>query len=52
LNTAYAIEFSSTTAVPEWGNQDVWIGYEEDALFTEAGCRFIDGRQTKFYLIR
>ena len=52
LNTAYAIEFSSTSAVPEWGNQDVWIGYEEDALFTETGCRFIDGRQTKFYLIR
>jgi Xaa-Pro aminopeptidase len=52
LNTAYSIEFSSTSAVPEWGNQDVWIGYEEDALFTEAGCRFIDGRQTKLYLIR
>jgi len=52
LNTAYAIEFSSTTAVPEWENQEVRIGYEEDALFTEAGCRFIDGRQTKFYLIR
>jgi len=52
LNTAYSIEFSSTTAVPEWDNQDVWIGYEEDALFTEDGCRFIDGRQTKFYLIK
>ena len=52
LNTAYSIEFSSTSAVPEWGNQDVWIGYEEDALFTEAGCRFIDGRQNRLYLIR
>jgi len=52
LNTAYAIEFSSTTVVPEWDNQDVWIGFEENAVFTEAGCRFIDGRQTKFYLIR
>lgn len=52
LNTAYAIEFSGTTAVSEWDNQDVRIGYEEDALFTEAGCRFIDGRQVKFYLIK
>jgi hypothetical protein len=52
LNTAYSIEFSSTTAVPEWDNQDVRIGYEEDALFTEDGCRFIDGRQTRFYLIK
>jgi hypothetical protein len=51
-NTAYAIEFSSTTAVPEWDNQDIRIGYEEDALFTEKGCRFIDGRQTRIYLIR
>ncbi|MFZ2053060.1 MAG: M24 family metallopeptidase [Candidatus Aminicenantales bacterium] len=52
LNTAYAIEFSTTTAVPEWANQDVRIGFEENAVFTEAGCRFIDGRQTKFYLIK
>jgi hypothetical protein len=52
LNTAYAIEFSSTAPVPEWDNQDVRIAYEEDALFTEKGCRFIDGRQLKLYLIK
>jgi methionine aminopeptidase len=51
-NTAYAIEFSSTTSVPEWDGQDVRIGFEENAVFTEAGCRFIDGRQTKFFLIK
>ncbi len=51
-NTVYAIEFSSTTAVPDWDGQDVRIGYEEDGVYTEAGCRFIDGRQTKFYLIK
>lgn len=51
-NTAYAIEFSSTTTVPEWDNQDVRIGYEETAIFTAEGCRFADGRQTKFFLIR
>jgi len=51
-NTVYAIEFSSTTAVPEWDNQDVRIGYEETGVFTEEGCRFVDGRQTKFFLIK
>jgi Xaa-Pro aminopeptidase len=51
-NTVYAIEFSGTTAVPEWDNQDVRIGYEDDGVFTEDGCRFIDGRQTKYFIIR
>jgi Xaa-Pro aminopeptidase len=51
-NTVYAIEFSSTAAVPEWDNQDVRIGYEEDGVYTEEGCRFVDGRQTKIFLIK
>jgi Xaa-Pro aminopeptidase len=51
-DTVYAIEFSSTTAVPEWDDQDVRIGYEETGVYTEAGCTFVDGRQTKFYLIK
>jgi hypothetical protein len=38
--------------VPEWDNQDVRIGYEEDAVFTAEGCRFIDGHQTKLLLIK
>ncbi len=52
VNTVYAIEFSSTTAVPEWENADVVIGYEEEGVFTKAGCKWVDGNQTKFYLIR
>jgi Xaa-Pro aminopeptidase len=51
-NTAYSIEFSATTSVPEWGGQDVRIGFEDDAAFTAQGCRFIDGRQTALLLIR
>jgi hypothetical protein len=51
-NTVYSIEFSSTTAIPEWDNQEVRIGYEEDAMFLGDACRFVDGRQTKFFLIR
>lgn len=51
-NTVYAIELSSTTKIPEWGGQDVRIGFEETAVFTEKGCRFLDGHQIKFLLIK
>jgi len=52
MNTVYSIEYSCTTSIPEWDGQDVRIGYEEDASFTESGCNFIDGHQTRFFLIR
>ncbi|MFQ6037867.1 MAG: M24 family metallopeptidase [Candidatus Aminicenantales bacterium] len=51
-NTVYAIEFSSTTSVPEWDGQDVRIGFEENGVFTENGCSWVDGHQTRFFLIR
>lgn len=51
-NTVYAIEFSSTTGVPEWDNKDVVISYEEQGVFTKEGCRWVDGNQVRFYLIR
>jgi hypothetical protein len=38
--------------VPEWGGQELRIGYEEDASFTKNGCRFIDGRQREFLIIK
>jgi Xaa-Pro aminopeptidase len=52
LNTCHAIELNNMYNVPEWGNQEVRMALEEDAAFTEEGCRFIDGRQTKLYLIK
>ena len=51
-NTCYAIEYSCTSAVPEWDNQDVRIGFEESGVYTEDGCRFIDGSQKTFFLIK
>ncbi|MFC2157627.1 M24 family metallopeptidase [Acidobacteriota bacterium] len=51
-DTAYSIEFSSTSSFPEWGGQDIRIAYEEDAIFTIKGCRWIDGCQTKLLLIK
>jgi len=51
-NTVYAIEFGCTTSVPEWKGKDVYISYEEQGVFTREGCNWVDGNQTKFYLIK
>ncbi len=51
-NTVYAVEFSSSSNVPEWDGQDVRIGFEENAVFTREGCEWVDGHQTRLYLIR
>jgi Xaa-Pro aminopeptidase len=51
-NTVYSIEFSCTTSIPEWDGQDVRIGFEDDALFTKGSCKFIDGHQIEFLLIK
>jgi Xaa-Pro aminopeptidase len=51
-NTVYAIEYSCTSTVPEWGDQVVRIGFEETGVFTKEGCKYIDGHQQKFFLIK
>ncbi len=51
-NTCYAIEMNNRYKVPEWDNQEVRMGLEEGGVFTEEGCKFIDGRQTKLFLIK
>lgn len=51
-NTCYAIEMNNVYKVPEWDGQSVRMGLEEGGVFTEKdGCQFIDGRQTKLYII-
>jgi hypothetical protein len=51
-NTCYAIELNNASIVPEWGNEEVKFYLEEDAAFTKNGCGFIDGRETKLFLIK
>ena len=51
-NTCYAIELNNAHNVPEWGNAEVKFYLEEDAAFTQDGCRFIDDRETKLFLIK
>ncbi len=51
-NTAWSIELTSYSAVPEWGGQKVDFRTEEDAFFDGEKVRYIDGRQTEITLIR
>jgi Xaa-Pro aminopeptidase len=51
-NTSYSMEFSVSGSVPEWNNEVVRLGVEDDIIFTKEGAAFIDGRQEKIYLIR
>lgn len=52
-NTWFSIELSSRTPVPEWGNQELFVGMEEDAMVGADGkIRWVLRRQEKFHLIR
>ena len=51
-DTVHAIELNNRADVPEWGNQEVRIALEQDAVLTAEGPRFIDRRQTELLLIR
>jgi Xaa-Pro aminopeptidase len=50
-DTAWSIELTTYSAVPEWGGQRVDFRTEEDAFFDGQSVRFIDGRQTAITLI-
>ena len=50
-NTAWSIELSARSIVPEWGNQEVEFRLEEDAFFDGTRVTYLDGRQSEFHLI-
>jgi len=50
-NTAWAIELTSYSAVPEWGGQVVDFRSEKNAVFDGETVRYLDGRQTELILI-
>jgi Xaa-Pro aminopeptidase len=51
-NTAWSIELNARAAVPEWNGQEVEFRQEENAFFDGQTVRYLDGRQTRFYLIQ
>jgi len=50
--TVHSIELNNRADVPEWGNQEVQVALEQDAVLFRTGARFIDVRQTSFHLVR
>jgi Xaa-Pro aminopeptidase len=50
-NTAWSIELSAKSIVPEWNNQEVEFRSEEDAFFDGRSVTYLDGRQSEFHLI-
>ena len=51
-DTWHSIELNVRRAVPEWDSQVVTFALEEDAALLANGWDWIDGRQTRFYLIK
>lgn len=52
-DTWFSIELAATTPVPEWNNQELWVGLEEDASIDSQGrISWVLRRQTDFHLIR
>ncbi len=49
-NTAYSIELNTAVFIKEW-NKEIRMMMEEDAFFDGEKVRYIDGRQTKLFLI-
>ncbi|MGY1813078.1 M24 family metallopeptidase [Blastococcus sp. SYSU D00820] len=50
-DTVYALELCVRVAVPEWGGQCVRMGLEEGVALTDAGVRYLGGRQTRLVLV-
>ena len=47
-----SVEFSATTAIPEYGGGEVRIPMEDDAYLTEDGYQYFRPYQTEWYVIR
>lgn len=50
-NNCFTMELSVEDRIPEWGNQIVRLGTEQDVKFTEEGCIPMDGVQTTYHLV-
>lgn len=51
-NSSFAVELSVAGPVPEWGGRELTMAQEQNCVVTAQGPVFLDGRQTRLYLIR
>jgi len=50
-DTCYSIELCVTTKVPEWDDQEIRFGLEEEAVLTDKRVLWLSGRQEAFHII-
>ncbi len=51
-NSAFAMELNVTRSIPEWGGQDFRLPLEQNVVFTGDRVVILDGRQTRFHIVR
>ena len=51
-NTTYAMEFSVSGEVPEWGNKSISMGFEDNVIFDGEKTGLIDGYPQQLYIIK
>jgi Xaa-Pro aminopeptidase len=50
--SCFTCELSVTSPIPEWGGTDFRLPLEQDVVFTGEKVIFLDGRQSRFHLVR
>lgn len=50
-DSAFTMEVSVTSEVPDWTREPVRMSVEEDVVFTAEGCHVIGRRQDRFHLV-
>ncbi len=51
-NSTFTAELSVTYPIPEWDGKELRMGLEQIVAFTRNGMQFLDGRQTKFHIVK
>jgi len=51
-NSCFTAELSVNVPIPEWGGRELRMALEQDIAFTGGRAQFIDGRQSRFHVVR
>ncbi|MDP2914856.1 MAG: M24 family metallopeptidase [Candidatus Aminicenantes bacterium] len=51
-NSTFTAELSVAAPVPEWGGRELRLALEQVLAYTSRGAYFLDGRQTRFHLVK
>ncbi len=51
-NSCFVVELSVTMPVPEWEGKEFRLSIEQDIVFIGNGTAYLDGRQTRFHLVK